>query len=142
MEAGGSGSLKSDINVTPLVDVMLVMLIIFMLVTPMLQKGVAVSLPKARNIEGVSEDENQVVVVALRESGELYIGPDQIDKTRLTQVLKLKFEANPALQLQIKGDGNVRYGEVKKIIQAGREAGFGGAAMIAEEIKDQNGGGG
>ena len=141
MEIGGSQELKSDINVTPLVDVMLVMLIIFMLVTPMLQKGVGVSLPKARNVLGVPEDEATVVVVALKENGQLYMGSDEIDRVKLPQLLKLKFDENPAFQLQIKADRNVRYGDVKKIIAAGREAGFGGAAMIAEEIKEKDGGG-
>jgi biopolymer transport protein ExbD len=140
MEIGGSESLKADINVTPLVDVMLVMLIIFMLVTPMLQKGVGVSLPKARNVLGVPEEESQVVTVALKENGQLYVGSEEIDKTKLPQLLKLKFDENPSRQLQIKADRNVRYGEVKKIIQAGREAGFGGASMIAEEIKEKDGG--
>jgi len=139
---GGSAqtnkSLNSDINVTPLVDVMLVVLIIFMLVTPMLQKGVGVDLPQARNLAAVSEDKNQILVVALQENGQLFLGSDPIDRGSLTGALRMRFEANPGLELQLKADRNVRYGDVKSVIKAGREAGFRGASLIAREIKPNN----
>jgi biopolymer transport protein TolR len=136
MEVGDSKSLKSDINVTPLVDVMLVMLIIFMLVTPLLQSGVGVTLPKAKNVAAVPDDESQVVVVALRANGETFLGKEVIDRTKLVTALRQRLRTNPGLQMQIKADKNVRFGEVKKIVQAGREAGFDGAALIAEEEKE------
>ena len=132
------GALNSDINVTPLVDVMLVVLIIFMLVTPMLQKGVGVDLPQARNVQAVSEDKNQIVTVVLQQNGQLYLGTEAIDRGSLTGVLRMKCEANPALQLQVKADRSVRYGAVKRILQAGRDAGFRGASMISREIKTNN----
>ena len=136
MEVGDSKSLKSDINVTPLVDVMLVMLIIFMLVTPLLQTGVGVTLPKAKNVAAVPDDESQVVVVALRANGETFLGKEVIDRTKLVTALRQRLRTNPGLQMQIKADKNVRFGEVKKIVQAGREAGFDGASLIAEEEKE------
>jgi len=139
VEIGSDQSLKSDINVTPLVDVMLVMLIIFMLVTPMLQKGVGVSLPKARNVQGVSDSDNEVVTVVVTETGQLYLGSQPVERSRLVAALRLRYHENPALQLQIKADRDVHYGTVKKIVQAGREAGFRGAALIAQEIKDEAG---
>jgi len=135
MEVSDSKSLMADINVTPLVDVMLVMLIIFMLVTPMLQKGVSVSLPEARNVQAVSENEKQVAVVALLRNGELYLGRQPIDKAELLRELRARRQANPALQLQIKADEEVRFGEVRKLVVAGREAGFEEAALIAAELK-------
>ncbi len=131
--------LNSDINVTPLVDVMLVVLIIFMLVTPMLQKGIGVDLPKARNVQGVSEDKSQILVVVLQDNERLFLDSDPIDRASLATVLRMRYEANPGLQLQIKADRGVRYGDVKRILQAGREAGFRGAAMIAREIKPEIG---
>jgi len=133
-------ALNSDINVTPLVDVMLVVLIIFMLVTPMLQKGVGVDLPAARNVGPVSEDKNQILTVVVQQGGQLYLGTDPIDRGSLTGALRMRYEANPALQLQVKADRSVRYGDVKRILQAGRDAGFRGASMIAREIKTGNGG--
>ncbi len=135
MDKGNSGSLKSDINVTPLVDVMLVVLIIFMVVTPLLQKGVSVTLPQARNVSAVPENENQVATVVIKEDGQLYLGNAPVDETALLDGLKLKFASNPGLQFQIKADRDVHYGVVKRIVRLGREAGFSGAAMIAEEIK-------
>ena len=137
MEIGESKSLKSEINVTPLVDVMLVMLIIFMLVTPMLQKGVGVSLPQALNVHPVSENEEQVLVVALTERGQVYLGKDPIDRTKLEELLRARFRANSALQLQIKADRNVPFRDIKAVVRAGREVGFAGAALIAEEIKEE-----
>ncbi len=137
MEIGDDQELKSDINVTPLVDVMLVMLIIFMLVTPLLQKGVGVQLPPARNVKAVPESEERVIVVALRANGELYLGSDRLDWDHLDPELRIRLKNNPALQLQIKADRNVRFGDIKKIVRAGRTAGFDNAALIAEEIKTE-----
>jgi biopolymer transport protein ExbD len=134
-----SKSLNSEINVTPLVDVMLVVLIIFMLVTPMLQKGVGVDLPKARNVTAVSEDKNQILTVVLQGNGNMFLGTDPIDRGSLADVLRMRYDANPTLELQVKADRQVRYGDVKQILQAGREAGFRGASMIAREIKQANG---
>ncbi len=141
---GGSqagGSLSSDINVTPLVDVMLVVLIIFMLVTPMLQKGLGVDLPAARNVNAVSEDKGKILQVVLQEDGRIFLDTTPMDRATLVADLKARHEANPGLELQIKADRAVRYGDVKKIIQAGREAGFRGASLIAREIKPQPGAG-
>jgi biopolymer transport protein ExbD len=140
MEVRGHGSkagqsLSSDINVTPLVDVMLVVLIIFMVVTPMLQKGVGVDLPQARNVQGVSEDKNLILMVVLQENGRLFLDADPIDGASLTATLQNRFAANPGLELQIKADRAVRYGDIKQILQAGRAAGFRGASLIAREIK-------
>ena len=140
IRSGGSQSLTSDINVTPLVDVMLVVLIIFMLVTPMLQKGVGVDLPSARNVAAVSEDKNQVLMVVLKENGQMFLGTDPINPANLVEALRSRYETNPGLQLQIKADRDVRYGEVKKIIRAGRDAGFHGTSLIAREIKTEQGG--
>ena len=137
MEIGDDQELKSDINVTPLVDVMLVMLIIFMLVAPLLQKGVGVQLPPARNVKAVSESEEKVIVVALKSTGELYLGKDRLDWDHLDPELRVRLRSNPALQLQIKADRNVRFGDIKKIVRAGRTAGFDNAAFIAEEIKPE-----
>jgi biopolymer transport protein TolR len=138
MEIRRSGSLKSDINVTPLVDVMLVMLIIFIVVTPMLQKGVNVLLPEARNVEPVPEAENQVVTVSLKATGEIYVGDDLVSRNDLVRALERRLSTYPTLQLQIKADRNVPFSEVKDLVRAGREVGFQNAALIASEIKDDD----
>ncbi len=136
MEIGDPKALKSDINVTPLVDVMLVILIIFMLVTPLLQKGVDVALPQARHVETVADDEEHAIVLALRRNGDLYLGNVPLDRTRLLEQLRLRAQKTPGALLQIRADRDVPFGEVKKLVQTAREAGFDAASLVAEEIKD------
>jgi len=137
VEVGEGQSLKSDINVTPLVDVMLVLLIIFMLVTPMLQKGLSVTLPKAHNVQAVSEDQKKVVVLVLRQAGDLYLGNNLVDKRQLVQELRIRRSATPELQLQVKADQNVHFEAIRGLLQAGREAGFADVALIAEELRGE-----
>jgi len=128
-------SLNSEINVTPLVDVMLVVLIIFMVVTPLLQKGVGVDLPPARNVEAVPEDPSRILTVVLQGDGRMFLGTEPIDRASLGDALRLRCAADPARQLQVKADRTVRYQEIKEILAAGRAAGFRGAALIARAIE-------
>jgi biopolymer transport protein TolR len=137
-ELGTSTELKNDINVTPLVDVMLVMLIIFMIVTPLLQKGVGVSLPKAANVHPVSEDQNEIILLTMTADGRAYLGADEVDRGSIDKSLHAVYAANPGRQLQIKGDQNLPFREVKRVIRAAREAGFPEAALVAEELKDKD----
>lgn len=137
MDLSGSGPLKSDINVTPLVDVMLVILIIFMLVTPMLQKGVGVLLPEARNVHAVSDRAEEVLTLALKSTGEIFLAGHAIERGTLVPMLRSKLVADPTIELQIKADRTVPYGEVKKLLLAGRDSGFPGAALIAHQIRDE-----
>src|SRR5437588_7858100 len=93
MDAGGGGSnLQSNINVTPMVDIMLVLLIIFMVITPMLQSGVSVALP--RDMRNPDEDpaiiKETSVVIAITENGDLYIGKKKIDKDQLKKEIDEK----------------------------------------------------
>lgn len=127
-------ALKSEINITPLVDVMLVVLIIFIVVTPLLQQGVEVDLPAARHIEDAAVDETHALTVVVHEDGQIYVGADPIEDADLTALLQARHRLDPALPLQIKADRNIAYGEVKAILQAGRAAGFHGASLIAREL--------
>ncbi|MCK4304374.1 MAG: biopolymer transporter ExbD [Candidatus Eisenbacteria sp.] len=140
MEARGNNrpagqSLNSEINITPLVDVMLVVLIIFIVVTPLLQQGVGVDLPQARNVEDASEDTGLTLTVVLQGNGRMFLGTDPIDQADLAGTLRMRHQADPGLQFQVKADRSVHYGEIKQILQAGRAAGFRGASLIAREIK-------
>lgn len=142
METGGNDrragqSLNSEINITPLVDVMLVVLIIFIVVTPLLQQGVSVALPLARNVEDASSTTGQAVTVVLQGNGQLLLETDPIEWTDLPAELQARHWADPGREFQIKADRWVPYGEIKKILQAGREAGFRGAALIAQEMGAQ-----
>src|ERR1051326_6754970 len=89
MSAGGGGGYSSEINVTPMVDIMLVLLIIFMVVTPMLQSGVTVVLPKTLNPdEDPNINKETAVVVAIPENGVYYVGKDPVTRDRLTEKIK------------------------------------------------------
>ena len=139
--AGESGGgLNSDINVTPMVDIMLVLLIIFMVVTPLLQSGVTVSLPKGNNPD---PDPNIVkesaVVIAIPTDGVYYVGRDLIVGTdRLIQTIKTRMMALKPSDPQvvyIKGGTNVSYGQVVEVINSIREAGFDQIGLVADKKK-------
>ncbi len=138
----GTGNLNSEINVTPMVDIMLVLLIIFMVVTPMLQSGVTVTLPRGTNPE---EDANitkdTAVVVSIPSDGAYYVGRDLIvGKDKLIQTIKNRMSAlkpsDPHV-VYIKGGTNVSYGEVVNVIDSIREAGFDQIGLVAEKKKEK-----
>lgn len=126
--------LTSEINVTPLVDVCLVLLIIFMVVTPMLQKGIPVLLPKTDNPEKTPDTEKQLQV-SVKEDGTIFLGPNVIRKEQLESMLKEIHERTPDREIAVKGDKRVRYGDVMMVLRACREVGFQDVGLIAEQIK-------
>ena len=139
MDIGGAkGGLKADINVTPLVDVMLVLLIIMMVIAPMLQKGVDLKLPSAANTAEKPDTNGQVVVA---------IGPDKrvYLNTRPVKMAELGTKVSDALSSQkdkivyIKGDEAVDYGAVMETMDKLREGGIEDMALITER-KVQRGG--
>jgi biopolymer transport protein ExbD/biopolymer transport protein TolR len=138
MSTGGGGSYSSDINVTPMVDVMLVLLIIFMVVTPMLQSGVSVAIPKTLNPD---EDQNinkeTAIVVAIPETGVYYVGRDKVDKDRLTEKVKGQLE-NRKLEdrvVYIKGGQMASYGSIVDTVTAIREAGIDRIGLVTDKKK-------
>ena len=140
MTIGGRGKVKSDINVTPLVDVVLVLLIIFMVVTPMLQKGKPVQLPTTRNPAGLPEDENELLISVA------YSGPGnpptvwiesqskQVTLPDLEALLQETYQRNPNKLIILKGDRRLSYGEVKDVMMAVHRAQFSGLGIVAEKI--------
>ena len=127
-----SGSVKSDINVTPLVDVVLVLLIIFMVVTPMLQKGQAVKLPATSN-PSTQDDKNQVLVV-INERHEMWIDKDgPMPEQSFDTKIKETFERNQNSPIVIKADAHLTYGDVKKTMMKIKEAGFQTVGLVAEK---------
>lgn len=127
-------SLNSDINVTPLVDVCLVLLIIFMVVTPMLQKGVPVVLPKTDSPQKTPDTEKQLQI-SVKEDGTVYLGNLVVRKDQVQPELKTIFEKNPDREIAVKGDKRVKYGLVLDVLKACREVGFQDVGLIAEPIR-------
>jgi biopolymer transport protein ExbD len=126
--------LTSDINVTPLVDVCLVLLIIFMVVTPMLQKGVPINLPVTSQPDKTPDTEKQLQI-SVKADGSIYLGPLVIRTEQLEPELKGIFERTPDREIAVKGDRQVKYGDVIKVLRACRDAGFQNVGLIAQPEK-------
>jgi len=125
---------NSDINVTPMVDVMLVLLIIFMVVTPMLNNKVNVELPTA-TAAVVMEDANKedAVVVAVTRDGKTYLGGDQVTVADLGAKISAKLENKTDKRVYFRGDIRSNYGKVMEAIDGIRSAGVSQLGMIAEK---------
>ena len=138
MAIGKKGKLNTDINVTPLVDVVLVLLIIFMVVTPMLQKGKPVQLPTTKNPAGLPEDENELLIsVAYGGPGNppsIWLESKPVTLADLETLMQETYQRNPNKRIVLKGDKRLSYGEVKDIMMVVNRAQFSGVGIVAEKI--------
>jgi biopolymer transport protein ExbD len=130
------GGPMADINVTPMADIMIVLLIIFMVITPMLQKGVDVQLPEAGNTADRPNEET-TITVAVTKQARTYLGPQPLDnpETELVPRLRERLEELPQGErlLYLKADRELLYSEVMKVMDLCREAGVEEVALIAEQ---------
>jgi biopolymer transport protein TolR len=126
--------LNADINVTPLVDVCLVLLIIFMVVTPMLQKGVPVNLPVTEDPEKTPDTEKQLQI-SVKSDGSVYVGSNVVRKDQVESALKEIQERTPDREVAVKGDRQVKYGDVLDVLRACREVGFNDVGLISQPKK-------
>ncbi|HVT45862.1 MAG TPA: ExbD/TolR family protein [Thermoanaerobaculia bacterium] len=124
----------SDINVTPLVDVCLVLLIIFMVVTPMLQRGVPVVLPKTQAPEKTPDTDKQLQI-SVKEDGTVYLGSLVVRKEQVLSELQQIHDRAPDREIAVKGDSRVKYGEVLDVLRACREVGFQDVGLVAEPVR-------
>jgi biopolymer transport protein TolR len=135
MAVGGKkGGPMADINVTPMADIMIVLLIIFMVITPMLQKGVDVKLPQASNSKE-RKDEPKSIVVAVKKDGTTYLGSAKLEnQAELLPQVKERLQDLPegARMIYLKADEAMPYSEVMKVMDLCREAGVEEVALIAE----------
>ena len=135
MAVGGKkGGPMAEINVTPMADIMIVLLIIFMVITPMLQKGVDVKLPQAGNSKE-RKDEPKSIVVAIRKDTATYLGSQKLDdQNQLQPLIKERLQDLPegSRMIYLKADQDLPYAEVMKVMDLCREAGVEEVALIAE----------
>jgi biopolymer transport protein TolR len=137
MDVGGAkGGPKSDINVTPLVDVMLVLLIIMMLIAPMLQKGVPVTLPLADNTVDKPETQNQTVV-AVDSRNRFYVDGLEVEKSIMAERVKSKLEDKTERIVLIKGDQDAKYSSIMSAMDDLRKVGIEDIGLITERRKAQ-----
>ena len=132
MDVGGAkGGVKSDINVTPLVDVMLVLLIIMMVIAPMLQQGVPVELPMAANSTDKPDTQDQTVVNIDRQGG-LYVNSLPVSEAEVIDRVKLALEDKKEKLVYLKADKEAQYGQIMKMMDALRAAQIESVALITE----------
>jgi TolR protein len=135
MDLGGAkGGVKSDINVTPLVDVMLVLLIIMMLVAPMLQQGVAVRLPTASNTVDKPETQEQTVL-AISKDKSYFLNAKPVQESEMTTRLNELLENKKEKIVLIKADEEVEYSAVMTAMDQLRQAGIEDIGLITERKK-------
>ena len=120
----------ADINVTPMVDVMLVLLVVFMVTAPLLTVGVKVNLPKTK--AGLIRDQIEPLAVTVKASGEIFIQDKQVDVLSLAPRLKAITGANPDVQIFVRGDKTIEYGRVMQVMGILNMAGFNKVALITE----------
>src|SRR3979409_996618 len=141
MDVGGAkGGIKADINVTPLVDVMLVLLIIMMLIAPMLQQGVALKLPTATNTVDKPEVQGQTIIAIAKDKG-LYLNSKQIQEGELATKVTELLENSKDKVVLIKADEEVEYSAVMAAMDQLRQAGIEDIGLITERTKTASAGG-
>jgi biopolymer transport protein TolR len=139
MKVGGTDEYNSEINVTPMVDVMLVLLIIFMIVTPLLQAGVSVNLPREMNSPEPDEEitKDTSVVIAIPDNSNFYIGKQQFPLSALAEQIqtKMKDKTPDKRIVYIRSDVKVNYGTVVKAIDTIRRQDIDKVGLVADKKK-------
>lgn len=131
VSASGKEEIRSEPNVVPLCDVLLVLLIIFMVVTPLVQKGVDVKLPSALNTASMPDSPD--VVLAVKKDGTLYVNETKVTMENLQNALEEAFLTVSEKKLYIKADQNLEYGKIVDLIDVMREAGIEIVGIITDK---------
>jgi biopolymer transport protein TolR len=132
------GATMSAPNVIPMADIMLVLLIIMMVITPMLTNHQLVDMPKAKNWENMSPAErDDAVVVAITRDGRYFLGNNEIAINTLTSTVEDKMSNKLSKTVYIRADENAKYGDVKKVVDAVRDAGIDNVGLLT--LKDDSG---
>jgi biopolymer transport protein TolR len=130
---GGGGSMLTEINVTPLVDVMLVLLIIFMVTAPMLQTGVDVDLPEAK-AQTIPDDEGKLILTVTKDK-RVFLGKLQIPWDDVGKILRGNAKLNADHELYLHADKGLYYGDVVKIMAAVKQAGVDKLGMVTDPLE-------
>ncbi|MGH9749877.1 MAG: ExbD/TolR family protein [Candidatus Polarisedimenticolia bacterium] len=134
---GSNKGFNSEINVTPFVDICLVLLIIFMVVTPMLQEGIQVNLPFAKNTEKKEDDEAHAIIVAVRTeaNGEesIFVQKKPIPREQYLAEMTEIHDRMPEKSVLIKADRAMLYGDVRKVMIETNDAGFETVSLVTEK---------
>ena len=133
----GARTVQPDMNVTPLVDVVLVLLIIFMVVAPQLQRDVPVELPGIFNPDPDVEANVDAIKVTVSTPGQFRVDDDQYDLDGIIQFLSDQHQRDPLRRLVLRGDSHLKYGQVRQFMARSQQIGFPGLNfMVGEKAKD------
>jgi biopolymer transport protein ExbD len=136
--SGDEDGLNSTINTTPLVDVMLVLLIIFLITIPVITKTVKVSLPKAANIPTETKPEN--ITIAVDSQGNIYWNNEQVaGRDQLVEMIKVEAMKDPQPEIHIRGDSNSRYEDVGRVLYSVQRGGIVKVGFITEPDRGMRG---
>jgi biopolymer transport protein ExbD/biopolymer transport protein TolR len=128
---------NSNINVTPMVDVMLVLLIIFMVITPMLQKGVTVDLAKVNNPQQMPDaDKEDALIVAVMRNGDVFFGNDRIASDQLTNKIKDRIANRQNKIVYLRADARAKYKAVVDVVDNVRAAGVDDLGLLTDQKKN------
>jgi biopolymer transport protein TolR len=130
---GNSRGVKNDINVTPLVDVVLVLLIIFMVVTPMLQRGKDVQLPKSRTSD--NSEKPDALIISVTPDKSIWFESMQVSKEALRAKVALSIQQHPERKILVKGDDSLKVKDVREVMAEAKAAGAKGISLAVEEEK-------
>lgn len=134
MAAGGKKGIKADINVTPLVDVVLVLLIIFMVITPMLQRGKDVTLPIALKSKANAANNADPIILSITKDRKLFLEKDEFPTAEaISQAVKTTLDTNPSKAILLKGDQSLQVEDVRKLMLALQKSGAKGVKLGVEE---------
>jgi len=132
----GSKKVKSDINVTPLVDVVLVLLIIFMVITPMLQRGKPVQLPDAKHVSALKGG-GDPVLVSVTSDGKIWVDKQEVPIDQLATELTVAMQMAPGSPVMVKGDKAVEYKRIRELVLQISKTHLMGVSLAASELKEK-----
>jgi biopolymer transport protein ExbD len=131
-----AGAQMASPNVIPMADIMLVLLIIFMVVTPMLQKGVSVDMANVNNPHDMKDaDKDDAIVVAVTRDGKIYLGNTQLNKEDLTGQIKDRISTRLDKTVYVKSDARAKYGDVVAVVDEIRSAGVDQLGLLTEKLQ-------
>jgi biopolymer transport protein TolR len=141
----GSKSVRSDINVTPLVDVVLVLLIIFMVITPMLQRGKPVTLPEAKYVSTLGKGGDPILLSVTKDGrswldGEIHT-KQELKDDQIEPELNLELQARPGVPIMVKVDRDVEYKRVRQVVLEISKTHVMGVSLAASKIEEKSSGG-
>ncbi len=131
------GEVMAAPNVIPMADIMLVLLIIFMVVTPMLQKGVSVEMAKTKNAADMqAADRDDAIIVAIARSGDIYLGNNRVPRDQITALVRDKLTGRIDKTVFVRSDARAKYGDVVALVDEVRAAGVDQLGLLTEKLQE------